>query len=65
MQVVKTTLLLRKDVHQRIIARFGRKRVSEGVNELLFRELVKAGRKDMFGADKGSKPFVREHHDRF
>ncbi|MBI2575133.1 hypothetical protein HYV82_04585 [Candidatus Woesearchaeota archaeon] len=52
-------------MHQRIIARFGKKRVSEGVNELLFRELVKAGRKDMFGADKGSKPFVREHHDRF
>lgn len=65
MQVVKTTLLLRKDVHQRIIARFGRKRVSEGVNELLFRELVKAGRKDMFGVDKNTKPFVREHHDRF
>ncbi len=65
MQIVKTTLLLRKDVHQRIIARFGKKRISEGVNELLFRELVKTGKKELFGVDKGTKPFVREHHDRF
>jgi len=65
MERVKTTLLLRKDVHQQLLRMFGKRRVSEGVNELLFKELIKSGKKSMFGATKGAKPFVREHHDRF
>lgn len=67
MRMIKTTLLLRKDVHQRLVAEFGKRNLSEGVNEVLFRELIKTGQKSMFGADKGLrlKPFEREHHDRF
>ena len=65
MQFVKTTILLRKDVHQRLAARFGKRKLSQGLNELLFREFVEPKKKSMFGIDKGSTPFVREHHDRF
>lgn len=65
METVKTTLLLRRDVHQQIVKMFGKRKVSEGVNELLFNELVKSGKKSMFGIDKGMKPFVREHYAHF
>ncbi len=65
METIKTTLLLRRDVHQQLVKMFGKRKVSEGVNEMLFKELIMSGKKSMFGIDKGMKPFVREHHDRF
>lgn len=65
METVKTTLLLRRDVHQQLVKMFGKRKVSEGVNEMLFKELIMSGKKSMFGATKGSKPFEREHYDHF
>jgi hypothetical protein len=65
MELVKTTLLLRKDVHQQLVTMFGKRKVSEGVNELLFKELIMSGKKSLFGVTRGAKPFDREHHDRF
>ena len=65
MEFVKTTILLRKDVHQRLAAKFGKRKFSQGINELLFKEFVEPKKKSMFGIDKGIKPFLREHNDRF
>ncbi|MBI3037053.1 hypothetical protein HYY73_04890 [Candidatus Woesearchaeota archaeon] len=62
---VKTTLLLRRDVYQAMVQVFGKRRLSSAVNELMFKELIKPRTKDLFGVDKGMKPFVREHHDRY
>ncbi len=59
----KTTLMLREDVHE-ILKKIGKRKMSEKVNEILFKELVK-GKKSMFGIDKGTKSFQREHKDRF
>ena len=63
--VVKTTLLLRQDVYQTLIQEFGKRKLSNAINKLVLKELVKPKTKSMFGIDKGMKPFVREHHDRF
>lgn len=65
MEVIKTTMLLRKDIHQQLMAKFGKRKLSEGINKILFEEIVKTGKNSMFGIDKGMKPFKREHHDRF
>lgn len=62
---VKTTVLLRKDVYQALVQAFGRRKLSNGINELMFKELIKPRTRSMFGVDKGMKPFVREHHDRY
>lgn len=62
---VKTTLLLRRDVYQVALQAFGKRKLSSGINELLFEKLIKPRTKSMFGISKGMKPFVREHHDRF
>ena len=61
---VKTTILLREDLHEQITREFGKKRLSEVINKLLMEELRK-GQKNLFGIDKGMKPFNREHHERF
>ncbi|MBI4148604.1 hypothetical protein HY490_04905 [Candidatus Woesearchaeota archaeon] len=62
MKTIKTTLLLREDVHERMKQQFGKRQMSEAVNSILFNELVKT--KSLFGIDKGMKPFVREHKER-
>ncbi|MEK6853751.1 MAG: hypothetical protein AABX60_00310 [Nanoarchaeota archaeon] len=62
---VKTTLLLRRDVYQTLVQEFGKRKLSTAINRLVLKELVKPKAKSMFGIDKGMKPFVREHHDRF
>ena len=43
----------------------GKREISAAINGLLLNELIKHGRKSLFGVDKGLKPFVREHKDRF
>ena len=63
--MIKTTLLLRRDVYQAMIQVFGKRKLSRAVNELLFQKLIKPRTKGMFGVDKGMKPFVREHYDRY
>ena len=62
---VKTTILLRKDVYQTLVQTFGKRKLSSTINRVIFDELIKPSSKSMFGVDKGMKPFVREHHDRF
>lgn len=63
--VVKTTLLLRRDVYQTLVQEFGKRKISAAINELVLNEIVRPKVKSMFGVDKGMKPFVREHHDRY
>ena len=62
---IRTTLLLRRDVYQTLVQEFGKRKLSGAINKLVLKELVKPKTKSMFGVDKGMKPFVREHHDRF
>lgn len=61
--------MLREDIKQVIIREFGKRKLSEIINDLLFREFVTSKSKDMFGADKWltKKKIkeVRDHHDRF
>jgi len=47
---VKTTLLLKEEVYERLIKKAGRRRMSQAVNEILEKELFKSKR-SMFGAD--------------
>lgn len=64
-ETVKTTVLLRRDIHQVLVQSFGKRKISDAINKLVFDELIKPRTKSMFGVSKGMKPFVREHHDRF
>lgn len=64
-EAIKTTVLLRKDVYHAMVQAFGKRKLSSAINELMFKELIKQRTKSMFGVDKGMKPFVREHHDRY
>jgi len=65
----KTTIVLREDIKQAIIREFGKRKLSEIINNLLFQEFVVRKTKDMFGADKwlAKKKIkdLRDHHDRF
>ena len=47
---IKTTVMLREDLHERIIRRYGRRGLSRTVNEALERMLVDT-KKSMFGSD--------------
>jgi len=47
---VKTTLLLKEEVYERLLKMAGKRKLSKAVNEILERELFKP-RKSMFGAD--------------
>jgi len=47
---VKTTLLLKEEVYERLIKKAGRRRLSSAVNEILEKELFKPKR-SMFGVD--------------
>ncbi len=69
MYMEKTTIVLREDIKQAIEEEFGKRKMSQIINDLLFREFMLKGKKDMFGSDKWltKKKIkeVREHHDRF
>lgn len=62
---VKTTVLLRRDIYQVLVQSFGKRKISNAINKIVFDELIKRRTKSMFGASKGMKPFVREHRERF
>ena len=47
---VKTTITLRDEVYEYLIKRFGRRKMSEAVNQALTKQLFKPV-KSMFGAD--------------
>lgn len=47
---VKTTVLLKDEVYEYLIKRFGRRKISKTINEALMKQLFKPT-KDMFGVD--------------
>jgi len=47
---VKTTILLRDEIYEYLIKRFGRRRISETINEALMKQLFKSV-EGMFGVD--------------
>jgi len=65
----KTTVILRGDVKEALEREFGKRKMSEAINEILFKELVASKKKDMFGADKWlrkvSMKDLRDERDRF
>lgn len=66
----KTTVILRGDVKEALERKFGKRKMSEAINEILFRELVASKKKkDMFGSDKWlrkvSMKDLRDERDRF
>jgi hypothetical protein len=64
----KTTIMLREDIKQAIQREMGKRKLSEIINELLFREFMAKKSKKMFGSDKWltKKKIneIRDHHDR-
>ncbi len=48
--MVKTTILLRDDLYETIVKRFGRRNISKAINENLEKALMKP-KKSMFGVD--------------
>lgn len=49
---VKTTVILRDDVYERIVSEFGKRNISQAINEVLVKHLFGKKQKSMFGADK-------------
>lgn len=47
---VKTTILLKDEIHDHLIKKVGRRKISETINRMLEKELYKSKR-SMFGAD--------------
>ena len=65
MFMVKTTVLLRDDIYQLIISKFGKRELSSTINEVLYKDLM-APKSKGFGMLKGKlTSFEREHNDRF
>ena len=64
---MKTTVILRDDLYAFLVEKFGRRGISQKINEILFQALLRNEENDFFGADKWlkQKPFEREHDDRF
>ncbi|MBS7650878.1 MAG: hypothetical protein QXI59_06815 [Candidatus Bathyarchaeia archaeon] len=48
---VKTTITLRDEIYEYLIKKFGRRRISEAINEALMKQLFKPV-KNMFGVDR-------------
>ncbi|MFH1317111.1 MAG: hypothetical protein ABII01_06330 [Candidatus Woesearchaeota archaeon] len=38
---MKTTILLRDDVYETLVNKFGKRKISENVNKILFKDLIK------------------------
>ena len=65
---MKTTVLLRDDIHSILLAKFGKRGVSQAINDILFEQVVASDGKSMFGADpwlaRTSRKDLRDHDDR-
>ncbi|MEM2982216.1 MAG: hypothetical protein QXH17_03505 [Candidatus Bathyarchaeia archaeon] len=48
---VKTTITLRDEIYEYLIKKFGRRRISEAINQALMKQLFKPV-KNMFGVDR-------------
>lgn len=47
---VKTTVILRDEVYEYLVKKFGRRKISEAINQVLMKQLFKPP-KSMFGVD--------------
>jgi len=54
---VKTTITLRDEVYEYLIKKFGRRKISQAVNQVLMKQLFKPAKKSMFGVD----PWLTTH----
>lgn len=48
---VKTTVTLKDEIYEYLIKKFGRRKISEAVNQALMKQLFKPHTKSMFGTD--------------
>ena len=48
---VKTTIILKDEIYEHLIKKFGRRKISEAINEALMKQLFKPDKKSMFGVD--------------
>lgn len=48
---VKTTVILKDEIYEYLIKKFGRRKISEAVNQALMKQLFKPHTKSMFGMD--------------
>jgi len=48
---VKTTITLRDEVYEYLIKKFGRRKISLAVNQVLMKQLFRKPTKSMFGVD--------------
>jgi hypothetical protein len=49
--LVKTTIILKDEIYEYLLKEFGRRKISEAVNQALMKQLVKPV-KSMFGVDR-------------
>lgn len=65
--VVKTTVILRDDVYGRIVSEFGKRNISQTINEILVKHLFGKKQKSMFGSckwlQKADLSDLRDEHD--
>jgi len=54
---VKTTIILRDEIYEYLIKKFGRRKISQAVNQILMKQLFKPPTKSMFGVD----PWLTTH----
>ncbi|MBU2617950.1 MAG: hypothetical protein KKI07_04660 [Euryarchaeota archaeon] len=64
--MVKTTVILKDEIHEILVERFGRRKISETINKILEKNLLRT-KKSMFGVDpwlttEGLRD-EREHED--
>ena len=64
---MRTTIEINDDLYSRIIQRYGKRKISVAINEILFKFFAK-NKKDMFGADSWLKDTkfddLRDENDR-
>jgi hypothetical protein len=65
---MRTTVELNDTVYKKIVNTYGKRNISNTINDILFRHFFKQKKKDMFGADpwlkKTSLKDLRDEHDR-
>lgn len=64
---MRTTIEINDDLHNRIIQKYGKRKISVAINEILFKFFTK-NKKDMFGVDAWLKETnlddLRDEHER-
>lgn len=65
---MRTTVEINDAIYKTIVTRYGKRNISRTINDILFKNLFKQKKKDMFGADpwlkkQGTKN-LRDEYDR-